>query len=220
MKTHNFRIIGFDLDQTLYPKSPQIDRAIQDYIYKKIAQANTVDEETAKRQFTELYQNGKGLSGSQTLIHLGFPLEEAKNVVQEALEHADIAKFLEPNPAVLALLTKLKFHYQSMDLITGSGRAIAQKKLMALGLAESLFDHWITGDEGSKSDLSSYKQWLAYYPTYKPETFLYIGDRVSSDYEKPKELGIESILVNIIDPDSSLPCLQLPSLLSIEPYLL
>lgn len=214
------KVIGFDLDQTLYPKSPEIDSAIQTYLYEKIRELHKVSIEEAKIMFNGLYQADKGLSGSRTLAALGFPLEQARELVQEALENADIDKFLKPDQDTIELLSKIKNKYQNVDLVTGSKKTIALKKLSALDISESLFLHIITADDGSKSDLSMYKKWLGLYPELSPKNFLYIGDRVSSDYEKPKELGIQSILVNIKVPDPAINCVQLPNLNSIRNYLI
>lgn len=213
------KIIGFDLDQTLYPKSPEIDIAIQKYIYEKISKKDNIDVETAKKRFDELYRGGKGISGSKTLIALGFDTDIAKNIVQEALENADIEKYLKPNKEILILLNKLKEKYKSIDILTGSNKNNAFIKLKKLEIPVETFNNILTSDDGSKSDLSLYKIWLDLYPNNKPEEFLYIGDRVSSDYEKPKELGIQSILVNIKTHDRNVDCLQLDSIIEIEKYL-
>ena len=210
-------VIGFDLDQTLYPKSPKIDEAIQGYIYEKIAQHKGCDLAAARKLFTDLYQGGKGLSGSQTLTSLGIP--NPKEVVQEALENADIAEFLLPNGEVIELLNKLKQKYKHVDLITGSIRPIAEKKLKKLNISLSLFDQVITGEVG-KSDGSAYRAWLKCYPDFKPEQFLYIGDREKSDYWVPKELMIQCLLVNISIPNPEVHCLQLSNLLSLKKYLI
>src|SRR3989344_6013268 len=216
----NIQVIGFDLDQTLYPKSPEIDEAIQEYIYQKISDKLNVGIDEAKIKFNKLYQKGKGLSGSKSLIKLGFDIDIAKKIVQEALEKADIAKFLIPNQETLGLLEKTKAKYKSIDLITGSNKNNTEIKLGKLAIPSKLFSHIITGDDGSKPCLSAFHIWLNHYPNYKPKSFLYIGDRVSSDFEKPKELGIKSILVNIQTPDITVDCLQLKSLLEIEKYLI
>ncbi len=213
----NIKVIGFDLDQTLYPKSPKIDEAIQSYIYRKIADHIGCSIEHAQELFTDLYQGGKGLSGSQTLTKLGIP--NPKEIVQEALENADIAEFLLPDIEVINLLNKLKQKYQHIDLITGSIRHVAEKKLKKLNIPLSLFDQIITGEVG-KSDGSSYREWLKNYPQLEPEQFLYIGDREKSDYWIPKDLGICCALVNITSPNSAVSCLQLKSLSIIEQYLL
>lgn len=209
------KVIGFDLDQTLYPKSPAIDQAIQQYIYEKIAAYRNCDIQEAAALFNDLYKAGRGLSGSQTVAALGVP--HAKEIIQEALEKANIAETLSPDKAVTELLARLKKRYPGLDLITGSDISNTRKKMRALGIAEELFTHSITADEGSKSDGSAYRLWLSYY-AFPAEQFLYIGDRVMSDYEVPKQLGIKSILVNIAKPDPTLDALQLSSLLEIERY--
>ncbi|MFA6269762.1 MAG: HAD hydrolase-like protein [Candidatus Paceibacterota bacterium] len=221
MKDFNeIKIIGFDLDQTLYPKSPEIDDAIQTYIYDQIAKNFKMDKETARKKFDGLYKKGKGLSGSKSLVVLGFPIERAGEIIQEALENAPIAKFLKPNKKVLDLLNNLKTKYKFIDLITGSNKSNATIKLEKLEIPKQTFSNVITADNGSKSDLSAFNLWFSFYSDYKTENFLYIGDRVSSDYEQPRKLGIQSILVNLKTPDSNVECLQLNNLLDIEKYLL
>ncbi len=200
------KVIGFDLDQTLYPKSPKIDEAIQSYIYAKIASHKSCSLDQARKLFTDLYQGGKGLTGSQTLTALEIP--NPKEIVQEALENADIAEFLAPDSEVLDLLMHLKSHYQHIDLITGSILVIAKNKLAKLAIPITIFDQIITG-EIAKSDGSAYREWLKRYPDLNPEQFLYIGDREKSDYWVPKELGIKTILVNIKKPSPEVDCPQL-----------
>lgn len=213
----DIRVIGFDLDQTLYPKSPKIDEAIQAYIYIKIADHKRCSLVEAKRLFTGLYQDGKGMTGSQTLTHLGIP--NAKEIIQEALEKADIAEFLAPGPEVLDLLIRLKARYKHIDLITGSALSIATHKLAKLAIPAGTFNQVITG-EIAKSDGSAYKEWLRRYPTLEPKHFLYIGDRERSDYWVPRELGIQAILVNIQAPNTEVNCPQLAHLQDLETHLL
>lgn len=215
---NTIKVIGFDLDQTLYPKSPEIDEAIQGYIYVKIAQHKNCSEEEARQLFNDLYKNGAGLSGGQTLRELG--IQNGSEIVQEALEHADIAKFLHPNQEVLTLLSELKKQYHSIDLITGSGRNIAMRKLESLQIPKELFSNIIDGDIADKSSGDAYRIWLAQYPQMQPEEFLYIGDRPMSDYTVPAQLGIPSILVNREKEDDSIDCIQLKSLVDIGSILL
>ena len=72
------KIIGFDLDQTLYPKSPEVNELIQIYLYKKISEIKKVSLLKAKKLFGDLYKNGRGLSGSQSLKVLGIPAAQNK----------------------------------------------------------------------------------------------------------------------------------------------
>ena len=56
MNFQNIKVIGFDLDQTLYPKSPEIDEAIQIYLYQKIAEHLGISIEVAENKFKEITQ--------------------------------------------------------------------------------------------------------------------------------------------------------------------
>lgn len=215
----NIKIIGFDLDQTLYPKSPEIDRIIQEYIYDEISSLLKIDKKKAKQKFNNLYKNGKGLSGSKSLMVLGFHHERAREIVQEALENAPLSKFLKPDIDLINLLNNLKSKYDSIDLITGSNIKNTLTKLEKLKIQKNIFSHIITASEASKSDLSAFNLWFSFYPEYKPKNFLYIGDRPSSDYEKPSKIGIKSILVNTKMKDPNINCLQLSSIFEIQKYL-
>lgn len=210
----DIKIIGFDLDQTLYPKSPEIDTAIQKYIYNEIAKKLSITLGSAEEKFKSLYKNGHGLSGRKTLITLGFPEEGAENIIQEALENAEIAKFLHPNESLIKLLKKLGQKY-TLDIITGSNLKITTKKLMSLGINSQLFQYLITDENASKSTGEAYRLWLSKYSNYSPHEFLYIGDRPRSDYEVPKTLGIKSILVNV-SPNNKYDCIQFPNILDLE----
>lgn len=214
----DIKVIGFDLDQTLYPKSPEIDAAIQKYIYEKISQRLNINLDSAKNKFTELYRGGRGLGSRHTLVTLGFAKEEAGDIVQGALEKADIAKFLHPNPKLTSLLSQLSRKY-TLDIITGSNQKNTLQKLLHLEVSTKIFSHVITADESPKSDGTAYKLWLSQYPKHDLGEFLYIGDRPKTDYEIPKILGIKSILVNIKEADPNVRCLQLRNILEIETLL-
>jgi FMN phosphatase YigB (HAD superfamily) len=206
----DIRVIGFDLDQTLYPKSPLIDEKIQEYLYQKIAEYKKVSIPEAEKLFKERYREGAGMSGSQTLKDLGLP--KASELVQEALEHADIASILLPDRETNKFLADIRARYEGLDLITGSNMCETQKKLKALGLNLETFSHVITADQSTKSTGDSYRLWLSLYPHLQPQQFLYVGDRIRSDHEIPSALGIKTVLVYVTAPDSSLSCLQYSSL--------
>lgn len=214
---NDIRVVGIDLDQTLYPKSPEIDRAIQEYILLKIQEHTGQTHEEAERAFTALYKGGRGLGGTQTLRALGIP--DASEVIQEALERAPIAEFLKPNRAVHELLRSIKSRYKNFDLITSSNVSNTSKKLECLGIEKNIFSHIIDGNQASKSDGSAYRLWLSYYKNRVPGEFLYIGDRPSSDFEAPKKLGIKTILVNRAKIEEEYDCLQLPSLEALAEYI-
>jgi len=215
----NIKVIGFDLDQTLYPKSPEIDEEIQKYIYQQIAEKRSCSIEEAKRLFKSYYPR---LTGSKALVELGFELERARNIVQEALESADIVRFLKPNPKIIKLLEELKEKY-SLSLITSSPKKTAMDKLNKLNISIELFD-FISCGEFPKSDGIAYKNWFEYFkkkdPFLKPENFLYVGDRKSSDVDIPLSLGMKAVLVNVDKKDLKIDVPQFNSILEIRKILL
>lgn len=204
------RVVGFDLDQTLYPKSPLIDERIQEYLYEKIAEYRTVTRAEAIVLFKERYQGGAGMSGSETIADLG--LANPSELIQEALEYADIASVLTPDRETNHLLSDVRKAYGNMDLITGSNLDQTKKKLAALQIPLELFSHIISADDSKKSTGNSYRAWLALYPHLVPSQFLYIGDRTRSDHEVPSALGIRTALVYIRQPDPALSAIQLPDI--------
>lgn len=206
----DIRVVGFDLDQTLYPKSPLIDERIQAYLYQKIAEHAGVSLVEAEKLFKDRYRNGAGMSGRETLEDLGLP--DASDMVQEALEHADLTSVLVPDLETNQLLEDIGKAYEGMDLITGSNLEQTTKKLAVLDIDTSVFTHVITADDSKKSTGESYEKWLALYPNLKPHQFLYIGDRSRSDHDVPAALGIRTCLVYVTSPSPTSTALQLANL--------
>lgn len=213
------KIIGFDLDQTLYPKSDEIDNAIQKYIWEKIAKKLEWSLERTGCYFRERYPK---LSASQILIELGFSKEEAKDIVQEALENSEISEFLKPDPKVRKLLKELKEKYK-ISLITSNSKENAEKKLKKLEIPLNLFDFCVFA-EYSKSSGEAFRVWFSYFkkdkPSLKPENFLYVGDNYYRDAKVPLSLGMKAVLVNVRKKDPELEVPQLYSLLDLRDYLI
>lgn len=212
------KAIGFDLDQTLYPKSPEIDEAIQEYIYERIAKHKGCSKAEGKRLFQSEYPK---VSGRQALVNLGLP--NAADIIQEALERADIAKFLKPDEQVIALLEEVRSKFRHVALITGSHESNAREKLSKLGLSAGLFDCLIFGDMFSKRDGAAFREWQDEVreddPLIKSSEFLYVGDRPVSDVDPVLKLGMKAVLVNIKKKDDSVSVPQLPTLLDLRSYL-
>ncbi len=210
-------VIGFDLDHTLYQGSKETDRVIQEYIFKKIATHRICSLEEAKKLFEDHYQEGRGLSGRKTLLALNIP--NAGEIIQEALENADVAQTLTNNPEIVRILNDLKQQYHNIDLITGSGKEQSLKKLSALGIPEHFFSHYITDEIAFKGDGSAYTYWMELY-SFPAEAFLYIGDRLEVDHLIPKNLGIETMLVNVKEKIPEVSCPQLADIKEIKSLLL
>jgi FMN phosphatase YigB (HAD superfamily) len=210
-------VVGFDLDNTLYPVTPEMNDEIQGYIYTHIADELGVDVETAKSLFHHHYKHGHGLSGGASLRALGVSSE---GVVQRALEEADIAQYLTPDHETLQLLDDLQRRYRSVDLLTGSDRSQTMRKLGALAIPPEVFGVIITGDMAEKGNGDAFRMWLERYDRLRPEQFVNVGDRPQLDHTAPMRLGIRSILVNMKVVDPAITCPQLPTLHEVRGILL
>lgn len=215
----NVKVVGFDLDQTLYIKSAEIDEEIQKYIYEVLSRDKKCSIEDAKQMFCSHYPE---LSGSKSLMKLGYERSDAKEIVQEAVARADVSRFLEPSLDVLNLLKAIKEKYGSLSLITASNIENSVSKLNKLEIPIELFDYFSAG-EYSKSDGTAYEKWIEKFlendSSLKPENFLYIGDRKTSDSVVPGKLGIKSILVNVDKIEQDYDVLQLSKLLDLKDVL-
>ncbi len=206
----DIEIVGLDLDQTLYPKSPLIDEAIQGYLYRQIAKDLGCNLEEAELAFTSRYKQGSGMSGSQALRDLGIP--NAGTLVQEALEQAEISEFLQPDDELIHKLGIMIDRYTSVDVITGSNNNNARKKLIATGLNSLHFGVVLTADDAAKSNGDAFKLWTSRRPQVPNSRRLYVGDRVKTDHEVPSSQGIATALVYVSQPKPEVDCPQYPDL--------
>src|SRR3989344_8192920 len=91
------KIIGFDLDECLYPSSPEINDRIRKDISKRILERKTClkNMKEARKQFENLY-NRIG-SGRKVLVELGFGKEESGRIMDVAISQAEILDLLKPD---------------------------------------------------------------------------------------------------------------------------
>ncbi len=192
----NILVIGFDLDNTLYPSTPEMQDRIRTRIAEKIASQLTMPVETARVLFDQNYEGNFAWShsGSRTIEQIGRVYGVAiagSELVQQSLEEADILDFIQPNPKLKEMLQRLSIRF-GLDLITGSKRNLANEKLLKIGIPRELFQHCFCGGEyGSKSDGEVYQHWLR-LRQIKPGQALYVGDNKKQDLEVPKRRGIRT----------------------------
>jgi FMN phosphatase YigB (HAD superfamily) len=188
----NIKVIGFDLDGTLYNYTPEIQKKMRGKIYEKLVSTLDLDIEKAEELFEEKYSLLHSGSRSVNQIAESYGKEvNGSNLVQEALQEADFLYLLDPNPKVYDMLIKLR-NRKKLDLLTGSAGAFALKKLAKLGINWFVFDYILAGEDGSKSSGEMYEKWLNFYKKLSPKNFLYVGDNPKQDIEVPKKLGVQT----------------------------
>ncbi len=189
-------VIGFDLDNTLYPSTPEMQTKIRGKIYERLSSELGIDFERARELFEEHYGGNYpwSHSGSRTIAELA--RRHGKNiyadVVQQALERAEILEFIKPNPSLVNMLERLSKRYE-LDIVTGSAYKLAEPKLERIGIDKKLFGHFLA-DIGSKSDGTAFRTWID-LRRVSPQHMLYVGDNFKQDIESAARMGIKTCLL-------------------------
>lgn len=187
-------LIGFDLDGTLYPSTPEIQKIIRTSIYQKISEIFDISLTQSQDLFEEYY--AEHLSGSKAIDSLSKKLGKTidRDIVQEAIEQADFLDLIKENKALQIMLKSL-IRTRDLDLITGSSYNLSLQKLCRLGIPTETFGYILTADDGfRKSSGEVYRRWID-LRTSIPQNMLYVGDNRKLDIDSPKKLGIRTCIV-------------------------
>ena len=189
----NIKIVGFDLDGTLYPSKPEIDDRIRKEISQKILEKKPefVSLENARGYFEIRYSELN--SSREILREVGY--ENPKEVLGECLNNLNILDLIEPNNYLRDLIKKISRKYL-IYLLTSSPEKDALLKLGKLGL-EGFFETAFFTDNpsvGSKSRGEAFDYVLKRFEV-SPEYHVYIGDREKQDILPAKERGMKTISV-------------------------
>jgi HAD superfamily hydrolase (TIGR01549 family) len=134
---------------------------------------------------------------SSTLKELGKKYNKelnGKKLIQQSNEEADILDFIQPNPGLQKILSRLYTKFQ-LDVISSSKYDSAIKKLKRTGIDRDLFGFFLAGETfGSKTEGTLYELWLSKRGIL-PSQVLYIGDSTKQDIDSPKRLGIKTCIV-------------------------
>ncbi len=199
MSLQDIHILGFDLDNTLYPSTEQMQDRIRKEIYRKISEELGISIDASEKLFEENY-NGQfpwSQSGSRTIEELGKRHDkqlDGKLVVQQSIEEADILDFINENPELTNMLERLNSRF-GLDLITGTSYDLTFAKLRKLGIKTEIFGNIFAQRQyGSKMTGDVYRYWINKRQTL-PEKMLYVGDNKRQDIDSPKKLGIRTCII-------------------------
>ena len=210
---NNVKVIGFDLDNTLYPATPEIQKKIRTVIYRKISNEFNIPYEKSLELFEKFYS--EHLSGTESIKSIENLLSHSiynKNIIQEAVEEADFLDLIKEDNSLREMLLRLKSK-RDIDLITGSHYSLVIKKLGKIGI-QDLFRYVFTKEDGKKPSGELYKKWIT-LTELPPSKLLYAGDNQRQDIDIPKNLGIKTcILGNYKDAD-----FQISNILELEKLL-
>ncbi|MEK6947946.1 MAG: HAD family hydrolase [Nanoarchaeota archaeon] len=208
------KAVGFDLDKTLYVPFPGIDEKIQEYASLRTSIFLGLDYETTKARFGEVYNQLK--SGRRTLIELGLDNNQSENLMQDALENADIVPLLKKDERLNQMLSRISDKYKTF-LITGSREPIAQRKLEALGLSSVPFNSRLYAGSEYQRDTGEAFNYVASVLGVTYEEMMFVGDRENVDIIPAKNLGMKTAIVNTQSKEATY---QLKTIYDLESILL
>ena len=199
----SIKLVGFDLDNTLYENNSDIDDRIATEIARKILDFKPEIKNlgNARDLCDKLYlETG---SRTQSLKEIG--IENSGEIAHECMERADFLDLIKYDAKLIDLITKINNKYSTF-LITSSSSNHAIARLKKLGLDEKLFDYRIFGESAlpnKKIDGSIFAYFLK-MSNHLPHEHLYIGDNLKGDILPAKSLGIKTIAIgNIPEADYS-----------------
>ena len=197
----NLKSVGFDLDQTLYPKNSEIDGLIRNKIAKEILKKNPELDNIQKVR--EIYDKKYLEVGSWTKIFKDIGFKNPKQVVYECLLNANFVDLIKKDNKLVEIMQSLYKKY-SIFLITASPKDFSICKLEKIGINPKLFQYAIFGDKKgftSKIDKRVFEDFLDKSP-YLPEQHVYIGDSLKVDILPSKSVGMKTIAVGEKIPEA------------------
>lgn len=211
----NIKVIGFDLDGTLYNVTPEIKLRVRNLIYQKISTEFNIPLEKATNLFEEIYSETHSGGGTIRDLEQRFGKKSDSDIIQDSLQEADILALIPEDPNLSRLLTRLSESYQ-LDLLTGGRENLAFEKLKRIGIDKGIFKYLFTKERGRKGNGDLYREWIQNRLDLTPENFLYVGDNKKQDIDIPKELGIKTCFLG----DYNQADFQINSILDLERLLL
>lgn len=191
----HIKVVGFDMDGTLYKSLPEMDERIIREAGKKVLEKNP-DLGSIEEAIEVYSKRSKELeSGMRTLKEFGYG-ENAPKVMAKVLEDADITDLIPEDEVLAEIIEEITKKYFTYILST-SPRVRGERKLKKIGINIDSFNKIIFGDDpwmlGNPKKIA-YEHILE-ETGMPPEEHVYVGDRKMSDILGPQSLGMKTISV-------------------------
>lgn len=183
--------LGFDLDNTLYRQSPEMNEKIQEHACRKASTILNQPYEVVRSRFDKIFSETQ--SGRISLEAIG--IANGKEMIQEALENADIVSVLKEDVRLREMLGNLA-NFHKLFLITGSSEQIALGKLEAIGLNPSTFSPSLYAESPYKRVDGSAFRYVASLHNVGFDRMMFVGDREKVDIIPARDLGVKTAIVN------------------------
>lgn len=200
------KVVGWDLDGTLYPSTKELEETIEQAKYELVASDLKLDLEEAREKFDLIYKE----VGSNTRV-----LEELGMVGVDFFtrlwDEIDLKHFIERNEETVSVINNINELGIRQFILSNANRIDQiEKKLGLVGIESRVFEYL-----GSTVEIGSHKPdpkpFLVCIEkmAVEPDEILFCGDRVSTDIEGAISVGMRSCLVGSESPLADL-CVPKP----------
>lgn len=189
--TSKIKAVGFDLDGTLYHNPPEMTNWLAKELVTKVAIFLGKEYDEVEEEYLTRREKFRG--NTLTLNSFGLDGEE---VFQQLFDEIPVEKFIEKEEGLVKLTERLKKRYQLFVISNGTERQIVIK-MKYLGLSTKLFNPIIA--------CYDHEGWMKPQPAaflfaleeleLSPEEVVYVGDRMETDIEGAKGVGMRTILI-------------------------
>lgn len=201
LKRSEIEIVGFDIDETLYPTNPEINGRIRTEIAKVMLahDPGLGSLATARGKFEDLYTEIG--SGRRVLERVGVP--NSSLVMDDCIANADILDLINPDPRLADLLAKLGKKYM-LGVVTSNPQRVAASKLERLGLPATTFKYGVFSDDENirKTDGSAFRAYLGLFGA-NPIHHVYVGNSAKADIIPARAAGMQTIAVGSKIPEAT-----------------
>jgi putative hydrolase of the HAD superfamily len=194
-----YRLVGFDLDDTLYPEVEYVRSGYAE-VARRIAGITGAPAEKVFERLWRLFQHGdRRRVFDAVLAELGDP--GALSVPALVELYRSHAPDIRLQPAVADLLETLRAAGLRLAVVTDGPVGQQQRKVEALGLAR-LVDEILFTDAlppgSAKPSPAAFEQLMCRFDV-RPEQCVYVADNPRKDFIGPRQLGWFTI--RLVRPD-------------------
>lgn len=210
-------LIGFDLDGTLYQRTPDIDNRIRTEIARHLHSLSHLKLQSIPhaREYLE-QQYALTHSCGDVLRNAGVP--NVREVMEACQMRADVVPLITPNPALAQMLSRMQDRCP-LYLLTSSPTKIGMQKLERIGIDPAMFTHRFfldTPGMRAKADGSAYHFVIERTGVFGHQQ-VYVGDDLNLDILPAQRAGMQTIVVRKHMPEASLSC---GDILDVEQHLM
>lgn len=187
----DIKMIGFDLDGTLYPKHKEIGRLMNKKQMDLVTEKLKLSRKNAEYEFNKVLKKLK--SNTKSLDYLGI---DGLKFCLDFWDTTNLSKYIHKDNVLKNMLFKLKKHVRFSIFSNSNKISHIKKKLSLIGIPSNIFNPITSSvDIGyNKPDLKAFEGYIK-KTKLKPHQILYVGDRVNVDIIPAKKAGMRACIV-------------------------